>query len=365
MLKYEFRRIIASLVAILMVSLMVPSSHALDNSVSLLNEIERISTDHFLSSSSVMLDAANQPLHYSEKDHIYNDGFLKAVSRYRQQLAEAGEEYESVRSEAKVESKSLHNDGTIHVVVKETTYLTIKGMGTDTGYSTKHELIFQQGTDGNLVLDKDIFLEPTGLLPLHEAEKYVNSTSAYYGTVDDDLVINDVIRSAETVRPSNRFAHPFSLKAGYNYAAMASYLERYWSNYNPDYRRFDNDCTNFVSQALRAGGWQDKTGWYGNANYWWYNSLNQSRSWINVDYWGTFARNSGRTSMLSNVWYLQRGDVLQVTNPGSGQKVHTMMVSYVNNGVPYFTYHTSNRYRRSMNQVLLDWKDATYYAYRT
>lgn len=84
-----------------------------------------------------------------------------------------------------------------------------------------------------------------------------------------------------------------------------------------------------------------------------------------MDYWGTFARNSGRTSMLSNVWYLQRGDVLQVTNPGSGQKVHTMMVSYVNNGVPYFTYHTSNRYRRSMNQVLLDWKDATYYAYRT
>lgn len=42
-----------------------------------------------------------------------------------------------------------------------------------------------------------------------------------------------------------------------------------------------------------------------------------------------------------------------------------MMVSYYSNGTPYFTYHTHNRYRRSMNQVLLDWKGATFYAYRT
>lgn len=42
-----------------------------------------------------------------------------------------------------------------------------------------------------------------------------------------------------------------------------------------------------------------------------------------------------------------------------------MMVSYYSNGTPYFTYHTHDRYRRSMNQVLLDWKGATFYAYRT
>lgn len=47
------------------------------------------------------------------------------------------------------------------------------------------------------------------------------------------------------------------------------------------------------------------------------------------------------------------------------QKVHTMMVSYFNNNVPYFTYHSSNRYRRSLNQALLDWQGATFYAYRT
>ena len=41
------------------------------------------------------------------------------------------------------------------------------------------------------------------------------------------------------------------------------------------------------------------------------------------------------------------------------------MVSYFKNGTPYFTYHSNNRYRRSMNQVLSDWPGGTFYAYRT
>ncbi|WP_330365327.1 amidase domain-containing protein [Shuttleworthella sp. MSX8B] len=155
-------------------------------------------------------------------------------------------------------------------------------------------------------------------------------------------------------------------KGGYNYTAMANYLEKYWSNYNSAYRRFSNtDCTNFVSQALRAGGWKDKVGWYKNSNYWWYSNFNQSWSWSSVNYWGSFARNSGRTSHLNNVWYLGLGDVLQVKAKGSSQKNHTMMVSYVSNDMPYFTYHSRNRYRRSLKQTLGDWEGGTFYAYRT
>jgi hypothetical protein len=41
-----------------------------------------------------------------------------------------------------------------------------------------------------------------------------------------------------------------------------------------------------------------------------------------------------------------------------------MMVSYYSSK-PYFTYHSINRYRRSMDQVLADWGAANYYAYRT
>ena len=40
----------------------------------------------------------------------------------------------------------------------------------------------------------------------------------------------------------------------YNGGAAASYADTYWSNYNPNYPSFADDCTNFVSQSLYAGG---------------------------------------------------------------------------------------------------------------
>lgn len=330
-----------------------------------LGVIERISSEHFLSASSLMLDASPATLAYSNNSSNYSQVFLDAVSRYRIQLREMGEEYSSVRSEADVQSTALHADGTLHVVVQETTFLSIKGAGTDTGYATMHELIFQND-NGELTLLQDVFLEPSGLLPLYEAEKFVASDSEYFNVANNATMFMNEAESAETVRPTdNDVDYLTSPRAGYNYTAMANYLEQYWKSYNPNYRRFDSDCTNFVSQALRVGGWQDKPGWYGSADYWWYNSLNQSKSWTSVDYWGTFARNSGRTTMLSNVWYLRKGDVLQVTTPGTNQKIHTMMVSYFADSTPYFTYHTTDRYRRSMKQVLLDWNGASYYAYQT
>jgi hypothetical protein len=40
-----------------------------------------------------------------------------------------------------------------------------------------------------------------------------------------------------------------------NYEAMVSYAYQYWNNYNGAFRPYDNDCTNFISQAMQAGGW--------------------------------------------------------------------------------------------------------------
>lgn len=52
--------------------------------------------------------------------------------------------------------------------------------------------------------------------------------------------------------PSTGFA-----ASGYNGAAAAAYADTYWQKYNPAWPSFANsggDCTNFVSQALYAGG---------------------------------------------------------------------------------------------------------------
>lgn len=53
------------------------------------------------------------------------------------------------------------------------------------------------------------------------------------------------------------FASPVFAAHAYNGQAAAAYADQYWSSYNPQWPSFANrggDCTNFVSQALHAGG---------------------------------------------------------------------------------------------------------------
>lgn len=41
---------------------------------------------------------------------------------------------------------------------------------------------------------------------------------------------------------------------GYNPQSAVAYAESYWNSTNPVYPRFQDDCTNFISQCLHAGG---------------------------------------------------------------------------------------------------------------
>ena len=188
----------------------------------------------------------------------------------------------------------------VSMKVKEETYLTIAETGVETGYDAEHEFILEKSANGwDIVEDKQ--LEPSGLLPLGVAEEYVEEESQYFDTVEGEELDPVDIEPASIQKNDAEIEEKIvTAKAGgYNYKAMANYLEKYWSKYNPAYRNFSGkggDCTNFASQALRAGGWKDKAGWYKNANYWWYNNSNQTWSWTSVDYWATFAKNSGRTS---------------------------------------------------------------------
>ena len=60
--------------------------------------------------------------------------------------------------------------------------------------------------------------------------------------------------------PASGFAttgHNGAATSGYNGGAAATYADTYWQKYNSAYPSFANsggDCTNFVSQALYAGG---------------------------------------------------------------------------------------------------------------
>ncbi|PVB10699.1 amidase domain-containing protein [Mycobacteroides abscessus] len=71
------------------------------------------------------------------------------------------------------------------------------------------------------------------------------------------------------------------------------YAEAFADGYNGDYRQYEQDCTNFVSQALRAGGFKDVgdglDDWHhGDPDDWYYNNntLNpknvESETWYNA-----------------------------------------------------------------------------------
>ena len=116
---------------------------------------------------------------------------------------------------------------------------------------------------------------------------------------------------------------------------MVSYAFDHWGGpgapYNPSYRDFSangggGDCTNFISQSLRNGGWLftaigDRT----DSRYWWYGLLTQSYTWAGAQNWSAFAPT--RTNHLTNVWQMRLADVLQLDFNRDGSKDHTMLMT--------------------------------------
>ncbi|MET9511559.1 amidase domain-containing protein [Streptomyces flavidovirens] len=247
--------------------------------------------------------------------------------------------------------------------VTETTVLTYKKIRGDepptTGFQARHKLTFTAAADGGWQLTGIVSLSEGGPAAVNAPETAV---------VDEGGQAAPSGQAAGTTEPARPQAK-LSAMAGYNYPAMAKYAEKYWKNYNPSYRKFNGvggDCTNFISQSLRAGGWQNDTGWYRSYKNWWYTSSNQTWSWTSVPYWASFALHSERTYNLSNVYHMGVGDILQMDFSSNGSKDHSMITTYRSSrGVPYLTYHSDNTYRKSVASIVASNPRATYYAFRT
>jgi putative amidase-like protein len=95
---------------------------------------------------------------------------------------------------------------------------------------------------------------------------------------------------------------PAAATGSYNRSAAHSYADTWSSNVsvlrNPAYNSAgnDNDCQNFTSQVLAAGGYQAHAGFYWDCNgAWWFDGGNytQSDSWMNNGCFNTFASYHG------------------------------------------------------------------------
>lgn len=175
---------------------------------------------------------------------------------------------------------------------------------------------------------------------------------------------------ASTAKPSDGPRDEKIMANGYIYAGMVKYAYRWGASPNPNFRTYDQDCTNFISQIMEAGAWEYVDGDRTDKGSWYYGSWTWTTSytWAAAENWYWFAfQRSGRTRILASVWDLAIADVLQADwDPWNGNIIdHSMFVSKVQGGERYLTYHTENKVDVPLTEMVRNNPNANWYPHRT
>ncbi len=135
----------------------------------------------------------------------------------------------------------------------------------------------------------------------------------------------------------------------YDRLKAVQYAERWWNDYNPAYKKFDVDCTNFISQCLHAGG-APMRGYPQRANGWWMMNSNWSFSWTVANSMRLHLPSSKsglRAKEAASASQLNLGDVICYDFEGDGRFDHTTIVTAKDaNGMPLVNAHTHNSRNR-------------------
>lgn len=141
----------------------------------------------------------------------------------------------------------------------------------------------------------------------------------------------------DTVRTGQRYK--------YSRLEAVKYAERWWNDSNPQYKNFEDNCTNFISQCLRAGG-APMTGFPNRSKGWWYKDHNWSYSWTVAHSfrWYLSGATSGlRARSVSKPEELIKGDVICYDFNGDGRWQHTtIVVDKDANNMPLVNAQTTN-----------------------
>lgn len=138
----------------------------------------------------------------------------------------------------------------------------------------------------------------------------------------------------------------------YDRDKAVEYAEEYWNSYNPKFKHFEVNCTNYVSQCLWAGGApMEETG--DRASGWWYrfsDDPNWSFSWAVAHSmrWYLPSSSTGlRGREVSAAKDLEPGDVICYDFNGDGRWQHTtFVVTRDAQGEPLVNAHTTNSRHR-------------------
>lgn len=240
--------------------------------------------------------------------------------------------------------------------------------------SVPHTVKFTQGSDGAWLLSSDKADTgggPTPTTQVSDADA-VGGTDDGGGKADEDEGSKDAASGTAPIPGDSEDSGDKPMAwSRYSYGKMVAYADRYWKHHNSAWRTYGTDCTNFVSQAMHAGGWGPKGGAIiqrSSNKYWFYGPTKWTTSytWAAAENWYWFAKkHSKRTKILDNVWKMAKADVLQADWGRDKNIDHTMIVTKKYRGTPYLTYHTSDTHNKSLKKLLSDHPRAWWYAHRT
>ena len=319
---------------------------------------------------------------FSDEERITSD-----LNELRMALLSWGEAYTHFDKEVTLVSYDINNDQTT-IVVRELTrlyYDRIHGDEPDyTAWSVERKFVFIMKEQGWSLLYQELLnSNEFSIPPLNEPLR-------------SEISIDEMLRSLSTITPFSyneqdsllrKSDHELRERNGnheawlltlenhgvvplsgtFNRQAAANYALLWWNRRNPAFRDFDGrggNCTNFISQAMRAGGWTDVTGFYRDASFWWYHFANQTWSWVGVNHWHDFASiHSGRTIMLSNPRNLFVGEVLQVDFDGGTNKGHTMIVTRRTDRDIYLTFNSNDTLNASFSSLVARFPNASWFSH--
>ena len=163
--------------------------------------------------------------------------------------------------------------------------------------------------------------------------------------IDDSCTVNEKYLLNESPPSIERDLSRDELRFQYSRLEAVRYAERWWDDYNPQYKKFENNCTNFISQCLHAGG-APMTGYPNRNKGWWFRSNNWSLSWAvahSLRWFLSGAKTGLRAKEVSKPEELIKGDVICYDFDGDGRWQHnTIVVAKDENNMPLVNAQTTN-----------------------
>ncbi|MFD2683032.1 amidase domain-containing protein [Bacillus seohaeanensis] len=261
-------------------------------------------------------------------DYTNSDGNSEQEEKIQRKLQLFSKrQAEIVKVEAKGKINSIHN----------------KELGKDVFYDVHYKFLIKQGT--HLYMEEEV------------ESRYALFQKNYLG---QDIEISKLGEENKEILEEEVLDN-VEERSNYQYDRLRAvqYAEKWWNSYNPVYKKFDVDCTNYISQCLHAGN-APMRGYPNRSKGWWMRNNNWSYSWTvaNSLRWYIPSSKVGlRGKEVNSPEELKLGDVICYDFQGDGRYDHTTIVTAKDaKGMPLVNAHTTNSRMRYWN-----YEDSTAY----